>query len=72
VARAKYFLPGRRPLVARNRLNISAAHHLLHGRKIFRPDVGHWWRVTACLFLPDIICGRGEKYFTQASAIDGA
>ena len=43
---AKYFSPKRRPLVARNRLNISAAHHLLHGRKIFRRDVGQWWCIT--------------------------
>ena len=64
---AKYFSPGRRPSVAPNRLVISAPHHLLHGRNIFRPEVGHWWRVTACLFLPRIICGTGEKYFARAT-----
>ena len=60
---AKYFSPGRRPLVARNRMSVSAPHHLWHGRNIFRPEIGHWWRVTACLFLPRIICGTGEKIF---------
>ena len=38
---AKDFSPGHRPLVANNRLNISAAHHLLHGRKIFCPYICH-------------------------------
>ena len=43
---AKYFSSRHRPLVARNRLTISAPHHLWHGRKIFRPYARHWWRVT--------------------------
>ena len=69
---AKNISPGRRSLVARNRLTISAAHHLLHGRKIFRPYVRHRWRVTACLFLPRIICGTGEIFFAPTFAIGGA
>ena len=67
--RAKNISPGRRPLVARNRLSVSASHHLWHGRDIFRPDVGHWWRVTACLFLPRIICGTGEIFFAPTLAL---
>ena len=43
---AKYFSRRRRPLASRNTMTISAAHHLLHGRNIFRPDIGHRWRVT--------------------------
>lgn len=58
---AKYFSPGHRRFVANNRLTISSPHHLWRGRKIFRPYVRNWWRVTACLFLPQIICGTGEK-----------
>ena len=38
---AKYFSPGRRPLVAPNRLSVSAPHHLWHWRKIFRPYICH-------------------------------
>ena len=66
---AKYFSPGRRPLASRNTMTISAVHHLLHGRNIFRPDIGHRWRVTACLFLPRIICGVGEIFFAPTFAI---
>jgi len=43
---AKYFSPGRRPLVLRNRLTIFAAYHLLHGRNIFRPYVRAWYSVA--------------------------
>ena len=59
----------RRPLVARTTLVISAPHQLWHGRNIFRPDVGHWWRLTACLFLPHITFCTGEKYFAPTFAI---
>jgi len=69
---AKYFSPGRRPLVAPNRLSVSAPHHLWHGRNIFRPDVGHWWRLTASLFLPRNICGTGEIFFAPTFFIGGA
>lgn len=63
---AKYFSPGHRRFVANNRLTISAPHHLWRGRKIFRPYVRNWWRLSACLFFPIAICGMGEKYFTPA------
>ncbi len=43
---AKYFSPRHRPLVARNTLTISAAHHLWHGRKIFRPYTCHCYPVA--------------------------
>ena len=43
---AKYFSPKCRPLVARNRLSVSAAHHFWHGRNIFRPYFRHRWRLT--------------------------
>ncbi len=66
---AKYFSPGRRPLVAHNRLSVSAAHHLLHGRNIFRPYVRHRRRITTYLFLPCIICGTGEIFFAPTLAI---
>ena len=82
---AKYFSPKRRPLVARNRLNISAAHHLLHRRNIFRPYDGHCYPVArsppqplpiinmfANLFAYPIIHCRGEIFFAQTSAIGGA
>ena len=49
---AKYFSPGRRTLVARNRLTISAPHHLWHGRKIFRPYIRAWYSVTRLLPRP--------------------
>ncbi len=41
----------------------------LSGRNIFRPDVGHWWRVTALPFLPHITFCTGEKYFAPTFAI---
>ncbi len=66
---AKYFSPRRRPSVARNRLTISAVHHLLHGRNIFRPDVGNWWRVAPWSFKPHITFCTGEKYFAPTCAI---
>ena len=59
-------------MVVRNHLTTSALHPFWHGRKIFRPNVGHWWRVTACLFLPRIICGTGEIFFAPTFAIGGA
>ena len=79
---AKYFSPGRRTLVARNRLTISAAHHLWHGRNIFRPYVRAWYSVTRSLprplpiinmfgnlfAYPTIHC-RGEIFFARTSAI---
>ena len=67
--RAKNISPRRRPLVAPDRLSVSAPQHLWHGRNIFRPDVGHWWRVTACLFLPRNICGTGEIFFAPTLAL---
>ena len=66
---AKYFSPGCRPLVLRNRLSVSAPHHLWHGRNIFRPYVLHQWRVTTYLFLPHITCCTGERYFAPTFAI---
>ena len=82
---AKYFSPGRRPLLARNRLTISALHHFWHGRKIFRPYVRAWYSVTrslprplpiitmfANLFAYPIIHCRGEIFFARTSAIGGA
>ena len=65
----KYFSPSYRPLVAPDRLTISAPNHFLHGQNIFHPDIRHWWRLTASLFLPHIICGTGEKYFAPTFAI---
>ncbi len=44
--RTKYFSPGHRPLVARNRLSVSTPHHLWHGRNIFRPYVRAWYSVA--------------------------
>ena len=60
---AKYFSPGRRPLVARNRLTISAAHHLLHGRKIFRPYARNWYATSNAIFqISDHVYGLGARH----------
>ena len=40
----------------------SPINHL-SGRNIFRPDVGHRWRLTAWSFLPYITFCTGERYF---------
>ena len=82
VVGAKYFSPGRRPLVLRNRLTISAPHHFRHGRKIFRPYVRAWYSVTrslprpvpiinmfANLFAYLILHCRGEIFLARTSAL---
>ncbi len=48
--RAKYFSPGRRPLVARNTLTISALHHFWHGRKIFCPYARNCCATSTAIF----------------------
>ena len=73
---AKYFPPGHRPLVARNRLSVSTPHHLWHGRKIFRPYICRCYpvarspprplpiiKIYANLFASPIIHLYGRKIF---------
>ena len=71
---AKYFSPRRRPLVARNRLSVSAPHHLWHGRNIFRPYARNCcatsyatFQFTAHAQLMGCMLGMGIKYFARAT-----
>ena len=58
---AKYFSPGRRPLVARNRMSVSAPHHLWHGRNIFRPYARNCCATSTAIFqISDHVYGLGE------------
>ena len=60
---AKYFSPRRRPLVARDRLNISAAYHLVHGRNIFRPYVRHCCATSTAIFqISGHVYGLGARH----------
>ena len=83
--RAKNISPLRSPSVAPNRLSVSSAHHLWHGRNIFRLHNCHCYpaarspprplpiiNMFANLFAYPIIHCLGEIFFAQTSAIGGA
>ena len=60
---AKYFSPGCRPLVLRNRLSVSAPHHLWHGRNIFRPYARNCCATSTAIFqISAHVYGLGARH----------